>query len=126
MKGLSIASLGVTLAAFLVLHLARGYPWQLALLAAIAIGALVYVGGRTVQNLRRLSDPDPTEVVWTRSPGGAPGKGDERRGEQQMGRAAQGPAGEEQEHPRREQQTSEQESGGRRHDDVAGESQPRG
>ena len=65
MKGLSIASLGVTLTAFLVLYLARGYPWQLALLAAIAIGALVYVGGRTVQNLRRLSDPDPTKVVWT-------------------------------------------------------------
>ena len=126
MKGLSIASLGVTLAAFLVLYLARGYPWQLALLAAIAIGALVYVGGRTVQNLRRLSDPDPTKVVWTQSPRGAPRKGGQGRDEQQVGGAAQSPASKEQDHPRREQQTSEQESGGRRHDDVAGESQPRG
>jgi hypothetical protein len=42
-------------AAFLVFFVGRGYPWQLALLAAAAIGALVYVALRSLQNMRHLT-----------------------------------------------------------------------
>ena len=101
MRGLSILPLALAAVAFLVLTRARGYPWQLALLAAVAIGALVYVTRRTIQNMRRLSRSGrrPT-VVWTPEGDGAPGEAGRRRGQQQVGGAAQDPAGQQQDHPR--------------------------
>ncbi len=65
MKGFWLLPLAVTLGTFLILYQGRGYPWQLALLAATAVGALIYAGRRTLSNLRLLSraDRSPT-VTW--------------------------------------------------------------
>lgn len=57
MSRIWLASLAVAAVAFVVLSAGRGYPWQLALLTAVAIGALVYSTWRTVQNMRRLRVP---------------------------------------------------------------------
>ena len=101
MRGLSILPLALAAVAFLVLTRARGYPWQLALLAAVAIGALVYVTGRTIQNMRQLSRSDRTaKVVWTPDSAGVPREDGRRGGQQQVGGAAQDPAGQQQDHPR--------------------------
>lgn len=43
-----------TLLAFAALVLWRGYPWQLALVAALAIGILVYAARRTFEQIRQL------------------------------------------------------------------------
>ena len=123
MRGLWILPLAVVAGTFLALTWARGYPWQLALMAALAIGALIYVTQRTIQNMRSLARPDRTPtVVWTpEAPAadGAPGEGDHRGGQQQVGGAPQSPTGKEQNHPRREQQTSEMESSSGRHDQAS-------
>jgi uncharacterized membrane protein len=101
MKGLGLLSLAVAAAAFATLAWVRGYPWQLALLAALAIGALVYVTGRTIQNMRQLSRSDRTaKVVWTPDSAGVPREDGRRGGQQQVGGAAQDPAGQQQDHPR--------------------------
>lgn len=101
MRGLGLLSLAVAAAAFATLSWVRSYPWQLALLAALAIGALVYVSGRTIQNMRQLSRSDRTaRVVWTPDSSGVPREDDRRGGQQQVGGAAQDPAGQQQDHPR--------------------------
>ncbi len=65
MRGFWILPLAATIGAYLFLTWGRGYPWQLALLAATAVGALIYAGRRTLRNLRLLSraDRSPT-VTW--------------------------------------------------------------
>jgi hypothetical protein len=55
MRAARVVPVVVAAAAFLALFVLRGYPWQLALLAGGAIGALVYVALRTVQNMRHLA-----------------------------------------------------------------------
>jgi len=55
MRAARVVPVVVAAAAFLVFFVLRGYPWQLALLAGGAIGALVYVALRTVHNMRRLA-----------------------------------------------------------------------
>ncbi len=61
MRAPRIVPLAVTVAALLWFLFGRDYPWQLALLAATAFGALAYVILRTVQNMRELQRP--TEVT---------------------------------------------------------------
>lgn len=65
MRGFWILPLAATIGAYLFLTQGRGYPWQLALLAATAVGALIYASRRTLHNLRLLSRADraPT-VTW--------------------------------------------------------------
>ncbi len=65
MRALWILPLVATLGAFLFLYWGRAYPWQLALLASTAIGALIYAGRRTLRNLKLLSRAgrSPT-VTW--------------------------------------------------------------
>ncbi len=63
MRALWVLPLAVTLGAFSILYWGRGYPWQLALLASTAIGALIYAGRRTLRNLKLLSRPDRSPTV---------------------------------------------------------------
>lgn len=51
----------VALAVFQALWLWRGFPWTLALLAAVAIGALARASWKTFERLRELyRPPEPT------------------------------------------------------------------
>lgn len=45
----------VAVLALVLLRFAREYPWPLALIAALAIGALAHVARRTVEQLRRTT-----------------------------------------------------------------------
>ncbi|MEM9556980.1 MAG: hypothetical protein AAGC60_22170 [Acidobacteriota bacterium] len=54
-----LLDLVVTALAFTVLASVLGYPWQLAVLLAFALGALSYSTRRTVSNLR---------TIWRREP----------------------------------------------------------
>lgn len=44
-------------AAALALHFARGFPWSLALVAALAVGVFTLMLLRTVRNLRTVWSP---------------------------------------------------------------------
>ncbi len=68
-SGRPVLPLVVAGAAFLVFLVVRGYPWQLAALAAAAVGALAYVSLRTLQNMRDLKRTmvSPADME-TRSP----------------------------------------------------------
>lgn len=55
MRGLAVLPLAVAAAVFAALYFGRGYPWQLALLAATAIGAFIHVTRRTITHLRQLN-----------------------------------------------------------------------
>ena len=50
-----LASAMIAGLSFVLLLAVREYPWQLALLASLAIGALFYVVLRTIAQLRALS-----------------------------------------------------------------------
>lgn len=47
----SVAAAAITLAVFI---LWRGFPWPLALMVALAVGALAYTTWGTVERLRQL------------------------------------------------------------------------
>ncbi len=72
--------------AFVLLLLGRGYPWQLALLTAGAIGALTYSTLRAAQNLHRpgpylevtataAGDPEVPRHLRLTAPQGRPARG---------------------------------------------------
>ncbi len=50
---------------FLALWQGRDYPWQLALLVGLAVGALVYATLRTALNIRALATREPPTMEWT-------------------------------------------------------------
>lgn len=58
--------------AFAVLWKGRSYPWQLALLAGLAIGALAWVSLRTAYNLWALSTREPPSMEWADRDGSRP------------------------------------------------------
>lgn len=50
-----LLALAVAAIAYAVFLFGRGYPWQLAFLAAVAIGALVYATLRTIRNVKDMT-----------------------------------------------------------------------
>jgi hypothetical protein len=50
----ALAAVAAGAAAALALHFARGFPWSLALVAALAVGVFTQMLLRTVRNLRSV------------------------------------------------------------------------
>ncbi len=120
--------------AFGIFFGAMAYPWQLALLSATAIGALVYSTQVTWRRMRRLMAPAGGEPLLLsagaggedRGPGAgrasvagvgvpsrrqiAPGKEHQGENEQQVDAAAQDESRHQQDHPTREQRTGQQQA----------------
>lgn len=121
----ALTSLALAAAAFGVFLAAMAYPWQLALLAGTAIGALAYSTWLTWRRMRLLysrpadgltiSGGEPRGVSPEPIDGGSglAGRrltpGEERQGgrEQQMNAAAEDESGHQQHHPAREQHTGQ-------------------
>ncbi len=59
MRARAIVSLVLAVLSFAVFFVAMAYPWQLAVLAATAIGALVYSTHATWERMRALLRPTP-------------------------------------------------------------------
>ena len=60
------------LGAFVVLWQGRGYPWPLAFLVGLAIGALAFTSLRTAHNLWWLSTRRPPSMEWSDATGSTP------------------------------------------------------
>lgn len=73
---LDLALVGV---AFAYAVTAMSYPWQMALLTALAVGSLSYAARRTYGNLRQLHRPP--EERWERAPEDEPRSDDRSPGE---------------------------------------------
>ncbi len=116
-------SLTAALLSFAVFRLAMAYPWQLAILTATAIGALVYSAQTTWKRLRRLyRPPEAPELTFGGSARGsrgatsgiiagrrlAPGEEGQGEHEQQVQPSAQDESRQEQDHPAREQRTGQE------------------
>ncbi len=81
-----------------IFHYWRGFPWSLAGLVALALGALAFLAVRAVQNLAawrpRPLNPDGRLES-------APGNGDEAEEEKEVDGTVLGPADQQQTQPRR-------------------------
>ncbi len=112
----AILSLGLATLSFAIFFAAMAYPWQLAVLAATAIGALVYSTHTTWTRMRRLfRPPEASDLIlgergagrremsrWEedgRSAQLAPGKADQSQREQQMQPSAEHDPRHQQDHP---------------------------
>jgi hypothetical protein len=117
-------SLALAILSFGIFAGAMAYPWQLAVLAGAAIGALGYSTWGTWRRMRLLYSR-PAADGLTIGGGGAPepidgesglaagrrlAPGEERQGggEQQMNAAAEDESGHEQHHPAREEHTGQE------------------
>ncbi len=68
MNRAAVASLAIAILAFAVFLTRMAYPWQLAVLAGTAIGALAYSGLTTWTRMRRLyRPPDASDISISRS-----------------------------------------------------------
>jgi len=104
-----------------VLIVWRGYPWPLALVTALAIGALVFVGRRSADQLRRTigAHRQPWRIEPAADPSAlpaqsTPGPDQQRGGQQQVGEAAGDEPDEQQEEPAGEEPTGEDQAQARR------------
>ena len=101
--------LAIAVSAFVFFSAATGYPWQLALLTATAVGAFVYSAQVTWERIRRLYRRPPGDLRFV--VGGVAGAGrhlapreeGQRQEQEQMQPPAQDEAGHEQDQPGREQ-----------------------
>lgn len=62
MRSTAMTSLAVAILSFGVFLTMMAYPWQLAVLAATAIGALVYSAQITFGRMRRLYRPPASDL----------------------------------------------------------------
>ncbi len=106
----ALLALATTLLAFTVFFAALDYPWQLAVLAATAIGALVYSTQITWLRMRRLYRPPSAGdlAIGRGSAHLAPGEENQGQREQQVQASAQDKAGHEQDQPARQHDTGEE------------------
>ena len=102
--------LAISLISFAIFSLGMSFPWQMALLTALAIGALTYSTQRTLENLRYLSDRGGPESASASRPWFLPGKEDKGSDEQRMGEHGWPNAPEEQSQPATEEAAGKNES----------------
>ncbi len=110
MKNRWLPPLAATIVAFAVFFSGMAYPWQLALLAAAAIGAFVYAALGTWARLHLLYRPSGLPGRHR-----APREDRQRQHQQEVQGAAEDEAGEQQDHPRREQSAGQEEASSRGH-----------
>ena len=111
---LVVAPLIAAFASYLFFSQVMAYPWQLALLVALAIGALVFSSQRTMERLRSLLIYEEDPLRGSRL-GMTPRKEASRRQQEQMHHGRESSfalrAPERQGEPARERETSQNETG---------------
>lgn len=102
--------LAAALVSFAFFFLALAFPWQLSLLLALAIGALVWSTLRTVENLRVILAPMDYGVVPGSGARLTPGEDGEGREQQKVHENGRSQTPEEQRQPTGAETTRENES----------------